>query len=163
MFCDGCGAAVQAGQAFCGRCGKQIVGIIHPMSPARGRVGGHIHLLGILWFAISAFNAVGGVALYIIANTLLAPGGRAGAPSFLHPLLTVVSIFVLGKSALGFVAGWGLMQRESWARVLAVVLGLISLFNIPFGTAIGVYTLWVLSPAQSEEEYEALVATRRAA
>jgi hypothetical protein len=163
MFCDGCGAAVQAGQAFCSGCGKQIVGIIRPIFPARGRVGDHIHLLGILWLAISAFNAVGGVVLYILANTLLAPGGGAGAPLFLHPLLTVVSIFVLGKSALGFVTGWGLMQRESWARVLAVILGLISLFNIPFGTAVGVYTLWVLLPAQSEEEYEALVAGRRAA
>ena len=163
MFCDGCGAAVQAGQAFCSRCGKQIVGIIRPVFPARGRVGEHIHLLGILWLAISAFNAVGGVVLYIVANTLLAPGGRAGAPQFFHPLLTVLGIFVLGKSALGFVTGWGLMQRESWARILAVVLGLISLFNIPFGTAIGVYTLWVLLPAQSEEETEALVSGRRAA
>ena len=163
MFCDGCGAAVQAGQAFCSRCGKQIVGVIHPVFPARGRVGEHIHLLGILWFAISAFNVVGGIVLYIVANTLLAPGGEAGAPGFLRPLLSVVSILVLGKAAMGFVAGWGLTQRERWARILAVVLALISLFNIPFGTAIGVYTLWVLLPAQSEEEYEALVVSRQAA
>ncbi|MGA8429485.1 MAG: zinc ribbon domain-containing protein [Candidatus Sulfotelmatobacter sp.] len=163
MFCDGCGAAVQAGQAFCGACGKQIVGVIRPIFPARGRVGEHIHLLGILWLAISALNAVGGVVLYILANTLFAPGGRAGVPLFLHPLMGIFGVFVLGKSALGFVTGWGLMQRESWARVLAVILGLISLFNIPFGTAIGVYTLWVLLPAQSEEEFETLVAARRAA
>ncbi|HEY4904909.1 MAG TPA: zinc ribbon domain-containing protein [Candidatus Sulfotelmatobacter sp.] len=163
MFCDGCGSAVQAGQAFCSRCGKQIVGVIHTMLPVRGRVAEHIHLLGILWLAISAFNAVGGVALYIVANTVFAPGRGVGAPAFLHPLLTILGTFVLGKSALGFVAGWGLMQRERWARVLVVVLGFISLFNIPFGTAIGVYTLWVLLPAQSEEEYEALVAARPAA
>jgi hypothetical protein len=54
------------------------------------------------------------------------------------------------------------MQREPWARVLALVLGFIALFNIPFGTAIGVYTLWVLLPAQSQQEYEALAAGRAA-
>jgi hypothetical protein len=163
MFCDGCGAAVQAGQSFCSRCGKQIVGVIHAMQPIRGKVAQHVQLLGILWLAISAFNVVGGVVLYIVANTLFAPGRGVGAPAFLHPLLTILGTFVLGKSALGFVAGWGLMQREGWGRILALVLGFVSLFNIPFGTAIGVYTIWVLLPAQSDEEYQALVAARSAA
>jgi hypothetical protein len=73
-----------------------------------------------------------------------------------------MGILVLGKAALGFIAGWGLMQREGWARMLALVLAFIALFHIPFGTAIGVYTMWVLLPANSEEEYEALVAARAA-
>jgi hypothetical protein len=162
MFCDGCGTAVQPGQAFCSRCGKQIVGPVTVMQQRPGRVQGNLHLLGIFWFAISAFNAVIGVVLYILANTLLAPGGTAGAPAFLRPLLSVVAIFVLAKAACGFIAGWGLLQREPWARVIALVLGFISLFNVPFGTAVGVYTLWVLLPAQSQEEYDALVAARAA-
>jgi hypothetical protein len=162
MFCDGCGTAVQPGQSFCSRCGKQIVGTMGSVAamPARStRVQEHVHFVGILWLAISAFNAVGGVALYIVANTIFAPG-RGTGPAFLHPLLMVIAIFVLGKSALGFITGWGLMQREGWARMLALVLAFISLFNIPFGTAIGVYTMWVLLPANSEEEYQALVAAR---
>jgi hypothetical protein len=48
-----------------------------------------------------------------------------------------------------------LLQREPWARTLAVVLGFVSLFfNVPFGTALGIYTLWVLLPAESDIEYE---------
>jgi hypothetical protein len=164
MFCDGCGSAVQAGQGFCSRCGKQIVGSVSVMQPLPGRVQGHVHLLGIMWLAISAFNAVGGVVLYILANTLFAHVHQLGAPeaatSFLRPLLSVVAILVLVKAAAGFIAGWGLLQRESWARVVALVLAFISLFNIPFGTAIGVYTMWVLLPGQSQQEYDALVAAR---
>jgi hypothetical protein len=38
--------------------------------------------------------------------------------------------------------------------VLTLILAFISLFNIPFGTALGVYSLWVLLPAQSEREYD---------
>ena len=56
-------------------------------------------------------------------------------------------------SLAGIAAGWGLLQRQPWARMLAIVLGCISLFDMPFGTALGIYTLWVLLPAKSEEEY----------
>jgi phage shock protein PspC (stress-responsive transcriptional regulator) len=162
MYCDGCGAPVQAGQAFCSRCGKQFVGPVTALHASTGRVQRHVHLLGILWLAFSAFNAIGGVVVYIIANTLFAPGGGTGAPPFLHPLLSVIGIFVLGKAALGFIAGWGLLQREPWARIVALVLGFISLFNIPFGTVIGVYTMWVFLPSQSQQEFEAMVAARAA-
>ena len=55
------------------------------------------------------------------------------------------------------------MQREPWARVVALVLAFISLFNIPFGTAVGVYTMWVLLPGQSLREYEDMVVARAAA
>jgi predicted nucleic acid-binding Zn ribbon protein len=162
MFCDGCGATVEPGQAFCSRCGKQILGPITAVQPRR-RVQGQIQLLAIFWFAISAFNAICGVVLYILANTLLAPGGSAGAPVFLRPLLSVVAIVVLGGAALGFCAGWGLLHFEPWARVLALVLAFLVLFiNIPVGTAVGVYTMWVLLPGESEQEYEALVNARAA-
>jgi hypothetical protein len=166
MFCDGCGAAVQPGQAFCGKCGKAIVGPVTTMQLRPGRVCGHIHLLGILWLAISAFNTIGGVVLYVIANTLFAHLHDFGAPqaptSFLRPFLSVIAGLVLLKAATGFIAGWGLLQREPWARVVALVLGFISLFNIPFGTAVGIYTLWVLLPAQSQQEYDAMVTNRAA-
>ena len=162
MFCDGCGATVQPGQGFCSKCGKQIVGPV-AMMQQRGRVQNNLQLLAIFWFAISAFNAILGAALYIVANTLLAPGGPAGAPSFLRPLLSVVAILVIGGSALGFFAGWGLLHREPWARVLTLVLAFLMLFiNIPIGTAVGVYTMWVLLPGDSEREYENLVAARAA-
>jgi hypothetical protein len=168
MFCDRCGASVEPGQAFCGKCGKQIVGPISGMQSYPGRVQHHAHLLGILWLAMSAFNAVGSIVLLMLGNVLF-PHLREmkDVPSdvpvgFLTALFTTLGIIVLAKAALGFLAGWGLMQRETWARVLVLVLAFISLFNIPFGTAIGVYTLWVLLPGQSQQEYDAWVAARAA-
>ncbi len=130
-----------------------------------GRVKQHLHLLGILWLAMSAFNAIGGLVLLVVGNTLFVHLHEMGAPpqvptGFLSSVVTTLGIIVLAKSACGFLAGWGLLQREGWGRVIALVLAFISLFNIPFGTAIGVYTMWVLLPGQSQEEYDALVATR---
>jgi hypothetical protein len=37
--------------------------------------------------------------------------------------------------------------------VLTIVLGCISLIHFPLGTALGIYTLWVLFPPEAEREY----------
>src|SRR4029077_9972631 len=112
MFCDGCGTAVQPGQSFCARCGKQIVGPVSLMQPTPGRVQEHVPLLGILSRAGAAFNPIGGGILYVLANTLFAHMRDLGAPeaqtAFLRPLLSVVAILLLAKAAIGCYAGWGL-------------------------------------------------------
>jgi hypothetical protein len=154
MFCDQCGGELQPGQGFCSRCGKAVSGPAAFAAPRPGRVGAHIRLLGIFWLALSALEAVGGVAAIIIANTVFSPGSGE-FPPFIHPLVAAVGIVSIAKAAGGFLAGWGLLNRQPWARMLAIVLGVISLFfHIPFGTALGGYTLWVLLPAHSEQEYE---------
>lgn len=161
MFCDRCGTPVQPGQANCSKCGKQIMGPVLFSQPRPGRVQEHVRLLGLFWLAVSTFDAVGGVFLYVFANTVMPHTAQFGAPdaptAFLRPLLSVLAILLLAKAALGLLAGWGLLRREKWARVLALVLAFVSLFtNIPFGTALGVYTLWVLLPSESEREYAVL-------
>jgi hypothetical protein len=123
--------------------------------PRPSRVREHIRLLGILWLALSAFNAVGAVVLFIIANTLfLHLHESSGPPLWLHPFLGFIAIIILAKAAAGFLIGWGLLHREPWARILTIILAFLALFNVPFGTALGIYTLWVLLPAESDEEYE---------
>src|SRR5258708_9891561 len=106
MFCDGCGAALAAGQRFCSRCGKECAGVIAVGYPRRSRVQEHVRLLAILWFAFSALNALGGVVLVILANTLFLHLHDMGAPdaptAFLRPLLTAVGIFTIAKAAVGF-------------------------------------------------------------
>jgi hypothetical protein len=154
MFCDKCGAALQADQVFCSRCGKEVSG---PMLgyPQRNRVREHVRLLGIFWLALSALDGLMGVASYIVANTVFNLGTHPDRPAFLHPLLSLIASVVVVKAFAGFAVGWGLLQREPWARTVAVVLAFVSLFfNVPFGTALGIYTLWVLLPAKSDAEYE---------
>jgi hypothetical protein len=161
MFCDGCGAEVQAGQVFCSRCGKRILGSVAQMPRHRGRVQEHVNLLGILWLAYSALNAIGGLVVLLAYKLFIY---KLNVPPIVQPLLAGIGWLVILKAAVGLAAGFGLMQRESWARILALILGFIALFtNIPFGTALGVYTMWVLLPRESEQEYDALVAAKAAA
>ena len=54
---------------------------------------------------------------------------------------------------LGFIyiiAGIGLLKRREWARILTIILGIFHLFGFPIGTAIGVYTLYVLFNDQAK-------------
>jgi hypothetical protein len=74
-------------------------------------------------------------------------------PPFVNSLLQYVGLGLVAVSVLGLMAGWGLLERQPWARTLTIVLGVLHLLNVPFGTALGIYTLWVLVPAASEEEY----------
>jgi hypothetical protein len=127
---------------------------------AGGRVAQHIQLLGVLWMVVSTLSLIGGAVLFMLANTLFASGEfrSSGAPHFLQPLLSFIGVLVLAKGTLGFVTGWGLMQRRPWARMLAVVLGFVVMLQIPFGTALGFYTLWVLLSQDAERQYSSLAA-----
>jgi len=162
MFCDRCGTAVQPDQRFCNRCGRQFSdALLTARSP--NRVQEHVRLVGILWLALSAFNALAGFVLLIVATELIPhiqASGEAGPDfpgNFLTTLLGVIGVAVLITALAGFAAGYGLLQREHWARMLTLVLAFLALFNFPLGTAVGVYSLWVLFPAKSEREYEEAV------
>jgi hypothetical protein len=163
MYCDSCGVPLQAGQSFCQRCGKAIVG---GTAPGSSRVARHAQMLGILWVAYSAFVALVSVFLLVFFQHMLPAIIRAQPPSagpppevvlgFIRPLMHVMSIFLLAKAAAGFVAGVGLLQRAEWSRMLAIVLGCISLINAPFGTGLGIYTLWVLLSPNADAEFRGI-------
>jgi hypothetical protein len=159
MFCDQCGAQLQPGDLRCGRCGKPVLGLVELQ---RSRVREHVRLVGILWMAYSALHVVAGVVVIVVAQVIFGhaihihDGPPPEVTIWLRPLITVVGWLILSKAAAGFIAGWGLLQRQEWARIVALVVGFVALLNVPIGTALGIYTLWVLLPTRSDDEYKAL-------
>jgi hypothetical protein len=150
MFCDRCGTRLSDPASFCPTCGKPAG--VTPLMPANSRIAGHVRLVGILWLALSAFHVIPGLVLL----SLFGHGWwfqPLAVPEFVHGILTIVAWVLLAGSILGLLTGWGLLQREPWARTLAIVMACFSMVNMPFGTALGIYTLWVLLPAASEHEY----------
>jgi len=152
MFCHVCGARLEPSARFCPSCGRAVGGA--SPTPPEGRIAGHIRLLGILWLAMSAFHLLPGLAVL----SMFGHGPSvwwSGRPEFVLGFVRVFGIVFLAGGVLGIVAGWGLLDRQPWSRWLALVLGFVNLIHIPFGTALGIYTLWVLLPAQSEREFRA--------
>ena len=155
MFCESCGTELNAGQTVCAKCGRALVGYA---AVKQDRMARHVQLLGIFWITYSVLHLIGGVVLLILANTLFVHLGRMEqGVEFLHPLLSVVAVLLMIKGALGIAAGYGLVERAAWARIVCIILGFLALLSVPFGTALGVYTIWVLLPPGADEKYRGLV------
>lgn len=151
MYCVRCGREVQERDVFCPGCGKPV----HeapPLMPRQSRIAGHVRLLGIFWIAISVFRLLPGLIMLAIFRSGFPFTGEA-VPEFVISIIQMIGMAFLAAGAVGIVAGWGLLERRPWARMLAIVLGCVGLLDMPFGTGLGIYTLWVLLPAQSEQEY----------
>jgi hypothetical protein len=155
MFCDRCGTQVPDEARFCPSCGKAFGNTVAMGGVlTTGRVARHVRLLAILWLILSLFRLIPGLVLMGIFGA-----GRAfipGIPFFVHGIVSGIGFMFIVGAVLGLAAGWGLLQREPWGRMLALVMGVLNLLDPPFGTALGIYTLWVLLPAESEQEYRQL-------
>ncbi|MHB1023391.1 MAG: zinc ribbon domain-containing protein [Acidobacteriaceae bacterium] len=166
MVCSACGAPINPGARFCANCGAQLqqaapAAYAAAPLPAQPRVGRHLQTLGILWLVFGGYSLV----LWLVALPFLAGifGGMGhmhygmhGFP-FNHPWfmgwIPFITAIIIVRSALSLLVGFALLTRQPWGRVLAIVVGILSLLKLPFGTALGIYTLWVLAPAQSGVEY----------
>ena len=117
----------------------------------KARMEEHVRILGILYIALSA---LGIIAAAIVFVALVGSGLITGDEEVIF-ITRIVGIGVSGLLVLfslpGIFAGLGLLKYESWARILALVLGFINLINIPFGTMLGVYTIWVLTNKEAQE------------
>lgn len=103
-----------------------------------------IDTLGWLHIVFNALFLAVGLGLFLLMVGL---GIFNGDPRT-ATLFTFMGIFLAGAMSLlalpGIIAGYGLLKRRPWARMVAVVLGILGLVNVPLGTALGIYTLWVL-------------------
>ena len=146
MYCVQCGTASQAGQGFCAGCGRPAAFQI------QSRLAIHLRPLAILWLVVSAIRMIPGLFLVTLFSTV-ASFLPSGVPEFFLWMLQVVGFFWIVIAGIGVVAGWGLLERRPWARMLTIVLGCFGLVEVPFGLALGIYTLWVLLPAEADAEF----------
>ncbi|MGH8004365.1 MAG: hypothetical protein ACRECJ_06550 [Limisphaerales bacterium] len=100
----------------------------------------HITLLG--WLFI-IFNFISFLTTSLAMHLFIPPEGR-----FIAHWVTF-GMFVI--SAPGIAGGIGLLKRKYWAKILVLVLGFINLLHFPFGTALGIYTIWLLTRKETAE------------
>jgi hypothetical protein len=62
----------------------------------------------------------------------------------LVPIFYCVIVAPILIAIPGIIGGWGLYQRKNWARIVVLIVGIIILVNFPVGTALGIYTIWVV-------------------
>lgn len=103
------------------------------------------------------FGILGILIACVVLVAFIGPGliaSREGDPmalTVLTVIAVVVASFILILAVPGIIAGYGLLRHQEWARILTMVLAVLDLFNIPVGTAVGIYSLWVLTQSESEQ------------
>ena len=105
--------------------------------------------------AVFVFLVMGGIAGFVTASDTT--GDAANAAPILGMIGVGVAIFLLVLSAPSIIAGFGLLKFRPWARILTIILSALHLLSIPFGTALGIYGLWVLLNAQTEALFRSAV------
>jgi hypothetical protein len=146
---------MQPGFVECPKCGRRIGG---PTSGvAQSRLEGHLHTLGVLWMVIGGLFMIPAVGLLVFGGAArMVIRSREVWPGVLPILAYMAGSTLVVLAAGGVCVGLGLMQRQPWARAAAIILGVLALFHPPLGTALGVYTLWVLMADEHGEEYQYL-------
>ena len=120
----------------------------------------HVKVLGVLHIAMGALGLIGALLLVLVfggvAGIVAADGDPDAAVAFSIIGLTGTAIvmFVVCLSLPGVIIGIGLVQFRSWARIGGIVLSILDLIWIPFGTILGVYGLWVLLSKDSERAFK---------
>ncbi len=114
----------------------------------------HVSLLGWIYIVLNALT----LCIAITVFAIVAGGGMLSGDETAIMITMIVASAVAGLLLLlsvpGIICGAGLIKFRPWARTLALVLGIINLINIPFGTILGVYTLWVMMQPASESLFK---------
>ena len=103
----------------------------------------HNKTLGTLYFvyaAIHGLTLLGLLGLVLIFKFASVAGELISRSWMIVGALTFL-ILMLAVGVLPLLTGVGFSKRKAWVKPLAVAVAIISLVNIPIGTALGIYTI----------------------
>jgi hypothetical protein len=125
-------------------------------------VASHVDFVGVLfivWGLLTTLVGVSTLALGIGAVAMIASASRDGdaggfAAGVTAAVFTALAIIAIVWGLAHVLVGVPLRRRRPWARLMALMLGSIDLVLLPYGTALGVYALWVLLNEKGKALFE---------
>ena len=116
----------------------------------------HVKVLGAIQVA---FGAMGVMLALLMIFVFGGAAGIVGASGDPEAAIAVPIIGLTGTALVGFllmtslpsvIVGIGLLRLRPWSRIAGIVISIIALMMIPFGTIVGAYGLWVLFSKDTE-------------
>jgi hypothetical protein len=112
----------------------------------------HVDLVGtlfVIWGILTTLIGLSTLALGIGAVAIITSASHGGGGGQVAAGLTAAAFTTLaiiamiwGVAHVG--VGVPLRRHRPWSRLVALMLGSVDLVLMPYGTALGVYALWVL-------------------
>ncbi|MBS1816485.1 MAG: hypothetical protein JSU08_01005 [Acidobacteria bacterium] len=136
-----------------------------PHAPALRNPEGQVDLVGVLflvWGGLTILIGASTLALGMAAASLITAAADAGRGQFAASLtaatFTMFALIAIVWGAAHLVVGVKVRQRRHWSRFGAISLASVDLLLLPYGTALGVYGLWVLLHEEAKRQFEPPVA-----
>lgn len=114
----------------------------------------HVTVLGVLHIA---WGALGLLTALVVTIAMVGAGIIAADPdamTVLSIVATSIGFAIVLPSLPGLVGGIGVIKYQPWARIVLLVVGFLNLLLIPFGTILGIYTIWVLMHGDVKRMFE---------
>jgi hypothetical protein len=110
----------------------------------------HNKYLGIAHLVYSGFYLLMGIAFSLFFFLMFRsipnrPGPGEAPPDLFFIIFPVFFLFIYGVMAIpSLIAAYALLKRKRWAKIAAIIGGVVAAMQFPIGTAVCVYTFWFL-------------------
>lgn len=104
----------------------------------------HITLVAVLHLIHSGLGLLIGLFLFALLSGIGVVSGDEEAVIVLSIVAAVIGFFFLVICLPGIIGAIALLNRARWSRIFMLIIGALSLIDIPFGTALGIYTFYAL-------------------
>ena len=122
-------------------------------------------ILFIVWGLLTTLVGVSTLALGVGALALLASASRGSggemAAGLTAAVFTALAIIAIGWGAAHVIVGVPLRRRQPWSRLVAMMLGAVDLLLVPYGTALGIYAIWLLLNEDGKKEFAVMADANR--
>jgi hypothetical protein len=115
----------------------------------------HKKILGIIYVVTASLTIVAALFIRAIMSIVFGFAFENADPEerrvgeFVMALTSFLpAIIIIFSGIPTLLAGIGLLMKQSWAMIIALIMGCLKLFSIPIGTAIGIYAIWIYAEDQ---------------
>jgi len=159
MFCNQCANPVEEHARFCSKCG-------HELSPSpsvqsrRHDMTMHVNVLAWIYIGCAILTGILGFVM-LFASRLITrlpipwpPEMPPAIVPFIGSIVVFAGMVTIVMAGAIAAAGIGLLQYRNWGRILAAIMAVFLVLKIPVGTAIAIYTFWVLFSEEGRNHYK---------
>lgn len=115
----------------------------------------HVTIVGALQIGFSTLWLIAAIVLFIVFNFARGFVNNDEVATKVLAFLGIALPVLIGViSVIGLIGGIALLSYRGWARILVIIVSALGCLNIPIGTLVGVYTIWVLMQDDTVKLFE---------
>jgi len=111
----------------------------------------HVTLVAAFHIGYGVLGILGAVIIWALVVRISSIAQNEQVPRIVSVVTNVAAFALVFIAIPGIIGGFGLLKRQSWARILVLIISVLYLIRIPVGTALGVYSIWALLNEETRE------------